>query len=33
MLDIGVRNVNYVDQFFSITKLKKGRINLRKTNL
>ena len=27
-LDVGVRNFNHVDEFASITKLKKGRINL-----
>ena len=32
-LDIGVCNFKHVNEFVSITKHKKGRINLRRTNL
>ena len=32
-LDIGERNFKHLKEFVSITKLKKGRINLRRTNL
>ena len=32
-LEIGVRNFNHVDEFVFVTKLKKGRINIRRTNL
>ena len=32
-LDIGVRNFNHMNEFFPITKLKKDRINLWRTNL
>ena len=32
-LDIGVCNFNHANEFVSITRLKKGRINLQRTNL